>query len=191
MEYTPHDHYWRHENGTVYGSARGGECPPDDAVYQAWLAAGGLPTQYPRNEHGEESRAELAAVLAPYGLCVHPLTFQEAQDVKLDAINAGYETVMAYVQAGYPLQEVLSWERQATQAREIQGNPEAEALFVRSLAATKGLAVPEMARRILTNAENWEPVAAMLTAQRQMLEEAVYAAMNVEEVEAIKVGYSV
>ncbi|MDL2279058.1 hypothetical protein LJC15_00140 [Desulfovibrio sp. OttesenSCG-928-G11] len=120
-----------------------------------------------------------------------PPSLEEARTAKIEAINSGYESVMAYVQAGYPDKEVLSWERQAVQARELQTDPDAEALFVRSLAATKGVAVPEMARRILANAESWEPIAAMLTAQRQLLEEAVWAALSVEEVEAVKVGYSV
>lgn len=120
-----------------------------------------------------------------------PPTFQEVQDAKVTEINSGYESVMAYIQAGYPDKEVLSWERQATQARELQANANADALFVRSLAATKGVSAEEMAGRILANAESWEPVAAMLTAQRQMMEEAAYAAQSVEEVAAVRVGYSV
>ena len=120
-----------------------------------------------------------------------PLTPEEARAAKLTEINTGYSTVMAYIQAGYPLDEVLSWERQASQARELLVNPDAEAVFVRVLASQKGVSVPEMRDRILANAANWEPIAALLTAQRQIMEERTYMATTIEEIEAIKVGYSV
>ena len=118
-----------------------------------------------------------------------PPTLDQARLAKLAEINAGYESVMGYVQSGYPDKEVLSWERQATQARELKVDPNAEAAFVRTLAAVKGVAVQEMADRILANAESWEPVAALLTAQRQLMEEAAYLAVSVAEVEAIRVSY--
>ena len=118
-------------------------------------------------------------------------TVESVRTAKLEEINNGYSSVMAHIQAGYPLDEVLSWERQASQARELLVNPDAEAVFVRVLASQKGVSVPEMRDRILANAANWEPIAALLTAQRQIMEERTYMATTIEEIEAIKVGYSV
>ena len=120
-----------------------------------------------------------------------PPTLEEARNAKLIEINAGYSTVMEFIQAGYPLDEVLSWERQATQARELTQNPAAEAAFVRGLAATKKIPVEEMCSRILANAASWEPIAAMLTGCRQVMEEAAFSAKTVEEIQAIKVSYPV
>ena len=120
-----------------------------------------------------------------------PPTLEEARTAKLAEINAGYSSVMGYIQAGYPAEEILSWERQATQARELTQNPAAEAAFVRGLAATKKLNVEEMTARILVNAASWEPVAAMLTGQRQVMEEIAYLAERVEEIGFIKVSYRV
>lgn len=120
-----------------------------------------------------------------------PPTLEEARTAKLAEINAGYSAVMGFIQAGYPPEEVLSWERQATQARELQQNPAAEAAFVRGLAAAKNLTVEELCARILANAASWEPVAAMLTGQRQVMEEVAYLAETVEGVQAIKVAYRV
>ena len=77
------------------------------------------------------------------------------------------------------------------QARELLENPEAEALFVRTLAAVKQVPVEEMCRRILANAEDWEPVAAMLTGQRQIMEERAFKAQTLDDLQAIRVGYSV
>ena len=125
--------------------------------------------------------AELVANAGP--------TLEQARLAKLAEINAGYESVMGYIQSGYPDKEVLSWERQATQARKLKADPDAEAAFVRTLAARKGVPVQEMADRILANAESWEPVAALLTAQRQLMEEAAYLAVSVAEIDAIRVSY--
>ena len=122
---------------------------------------------------------------------VIPPTLGETRTAKLAEINAGYSSVMGFIQAGYPTEEILSWERQATQARELAQNPEAEAAFVRGLAATKGLSIEEMVARILANAADWEPVAAMLTGARQVMEEAAHAAETIEELQAIKVAYRV
>ena len=118
-------------------------------------------------------------------------TLETVRTTKLTEINTGYSAVMAYIQAGYPAEEVLSWERQASQARGLLANPEAEAVFVRVLASQKGVSVPEMRDRILANATNWEPIAALLTAQRQIMEESAYMAQTIADVENIKVGYSV
>ena len=121
---------------------------------------------------------------------VEPIpSLEMARHNKLEEINAGYCKVMDYVQAGYPLDEVLSWERQATQARELTQNPAADALFVRALAATKKISVEEMCSRILANAASWQPIAAMLTGCRQVMEEAAFSAETVEEIQAIKVSY--
>ena len=120
---------------------------------------------------------------------VVPPTLEEARTAKLAEINAGYSAVVGYIQAGYPLDEVLSWERQATQARELTQNPAAEALFVRALAITKKIPVEELCRRILANAASWEPVAAMLTGCRHVMEDAAFSAETVEEIQAIKVSY--
>ena len=121
---------------------------------------------------------------------VEPIpSLEMARTAKLAEINAGYSAVVGYIQAGYPLDEVLSWERQATQARELTQNPAAEALFVRALAITKKIPVEELCRRILANAASWEPVAAMLTGCRHVMEDAAFSAETVEEIQAIKVSY--
>ena len=119
-----------------------------------------------------------------------PDPLEQTRLAKIAEINAGYDSVMGYIQSGYPDKEVLSWERQAVQARELKADPDADAMFVRTLAAVKEVPVQEMADRIINNAENWEPIAAMLTAQRQLMEEAAWGAESVEEVALIRVSYT-
>ena len=123
-----------------------------------------------------------------------PLPEQTLEDMrlaKLDEINAGYSAAIKYIQAGYPIEEVLSWDTQYLQSKELLENPEASAIFVRQLATQKNISLEEMRDRILANAESWQYVAGLLTAQRQIMEEAALLATSVEEVEKIKVTYSV
>ena len=140
----------------------------------------------------EAEKARLEAELARLEREANrPPTLEEARAAKLAEINAGYSAAMTMLQGGYPPEEVLSWERQAAQARELVQNPDAEATFVRGLAATKQIPVEEMCIRILRNAAAWEPMAAMLTGQRQVMEEIASLAETVEGVQAITVAYKV
>lgn len=165
---------WTLPNGSEMVSVGGGDDP--NKLAASIIAAGAMPAGTPWR-----------VVSADY---VPILPLGVVRQGQLDAVNAAYEQAMAYVQSGYPLTEVLSWERQATQARELQANPDAEAAFVRALAATKGVPVEEMARRILANAAAWEPMAAYLTAQRQMLEDRVLAAETEADILAVTPTYS-
>lgn len=68
--YNPVDWYWLMESGDVYSSARQVTCPPTDQEFMDWLAQGGQPSPYPRDEAGNESEAELATVLSVYGIAI-------------------------------------------------------------------------------------------------------------------------
>ena len=118
-------------------------------------------------------------------------TLEDIRQQKLSQINESYEVVMGYIQAGYPLKEVLSWDTQYLQSKELLENPEASAIFVRQLATQKNISLEEMRDRILANATSWQYVAGLLTAQRQMMEEAALLAESVEGLEAVKVAFSV
>ncbi len=118
-------------------------------------------------------------------------TLEATRLAKLTEINEAYDTVMDYIQAGYPLKEVLSWDIQYLQAKELLTTPDAEALFIRQLATQKNISVEEMRDRILANAESWQYVAGLLTAQRQIMEETALLAESVEELDTVKVAFSV
>jgi hypothetical protein len=179
--------YYASSTGGFYDTDIHGENMPKDAVeitpeLHRELIAGQSPGKRIMPPDGGHPLPWLAD--AP------PPTLEEARTRKLATLNDAYESVMGYIQAGYPDTEILTWERQAAQARELTGDPEARALFVRALAATKGVTPEEMSRRILANAESWEPIAAMLTAQRQLMEEAILAVTDVEELAAIRIGFT-
>ena len=95
MSYTPYDWFWLRADGlSVYSTRYNEEMSVEDPRYQAWLERGAVPTGYPVDENGEESRAELAAVLrdaskdGPYPLRVYPLSLEEIQDDFTAAVQA-------------------------------------------------------------------------------------------------------
>lgn len=63
MEYEPQNWFWivAGDETRVYSSKAGAYLPATDLAYQAWLAAGGVPTRI-------ASDAELGEVLAQYSL---------------------------------------------------------------------------------------------------------------------------
>ena len=93
--YNPYNWYWHKADGTIYSSAAQGYVPEDAPAYQAFLAAGNTPTPYPKDEDGQESREELAKVLAPYGLKVYPLTPEESSAAFTAIINARLDAFAA------------------------------------------------------------------------------------------------
>ena len=77
--YDPYNWYWRKTDGTIFSSALQGVVSDADPDYVAFLAGGDHPTPYPKDTDGQESEAELAAVLAPYGLYVSAAAARRAE----------------------------------------------------------------------------------------------------------------
>jgi hypothetical protein len=63
LPYTPADWYWERAGGTLYSSKRSMEIAATDAEYLAWVESGGIPTQFPKDTHGNESYGEMLKVL--------------------------------------------------------------------------------------------------------------------------------
>jgi hypothetical protein len=61
--YDESDWYWQKQDGGLYSSAQG-DIEAESEGYQAFLAAGGRPTPFPKDAAGEESVAELFNVLS-------------------------------------------------------------------------------------------------------------------------------
>jgi hypothetical protein len=86
ISYNPHNWYWVGPLG-VFSSASQSIVPTTDPAYIAWLAEGGLPTNWPKDASGAQTTEALDEVLAPYGLSTG-LTFSSLKPaVMLAASN--------------------------------------------------------------------------------------------------------
>jgi len=69
MTYDPNDWYWRADDGRVFASARQQTVDESDADYLAFSERQ-MPSQWPRDDAGEQTDAALQEVLAPYNIFV-------------------------------------------------------------------------------------------------------------------------
>ncbi len=68
----PLNWYWLADDGRVYSAAAQNIVAAQDTGYAAFLAAGNLPTKWPRDAQGAQSNAALTDVIASYGLALTP-----------------------------------------------------------------------------------------------------------------------
>ena len=95
-------------------------------------------------------------------------------------VNSKYSAMMAQVTSGYPQDEIFSWDKQESEARNGVTTP-----FIDALAAARGIDRTELISRILAKANAFTYVSATLTGIRQKLEDEIDAATTKEDVEAI------
>lgn len=161
--YNARDHYWIRKDGSLYSSARQCDCAPNDANYAAWCKSGGVATRYPLDSEGNESAAELAAVLAVYGLSMYPATVLDVQTAKRQQINSGFDAAMT-----------------ASLTMPSSSTP--------PLAFEVAYAIYDWRTE---DPDGYAALLAIHTARRDQLLAAVDAAPTVEAVQAIAVSYAV
>lgn len=183
--YNPYDHYWLRADGSIYSSARQTYLTGDDPQYLAWRAAGGYPTAYPRDEHGEESEDVLARVLAPYGLLTLPPTLATLYSAKQVEIRDAADAFLAPFRAEYGVVEMATWDQQYAEAQALQADAEAAAPLVRSIAAARGMDVAVLAGRIIANRATWMILSGHVIGQRLAYQDQLDAAHAAEDVAAM------
>ena len=114
IDFSPTNWYWivAGDESRVWSSKASAYVPADDATYQAWREAGGIPTRI-------GSEQELADVLKPYGVSrpvlPHGFTVSMFQ-ARAALMNAGlYDTVDAAMQQAGGV-NLVAWEY-ATEVR--------------------------------------------------------------------------
>ena len=125
---------------------------------------------------------------------VNPVTglsgLENARAMKLAEINAACERVMAAVTAGYPQSELLTFDKQEQEARAYTADAGASVPLLSALAASRGLALAELVRRVIVTADAFAAVSGVVVGQRQALEDRLALAATVAEVDAIAVVYT-
>jgi hypothetical protein len=68
MIYNPHAWYWLASDGRLFSSAAQALIQDTEQSYVDWIAAGGVPTGWPRDEQDNQTDAALQAVLDLHGM---------------------------------------------------------------------------------------------------------------------------
>jgi len=103
------------------------------------------------------------------------IKLQWAKSDLLARVNALCDAKMTTIKAGYPEEEVKTWDQQVREALLHQTDPAAAAPMVASLAAKRGLSKEEMASKIMVKAAAFADLAGQIIGHRQVVESAVEA----------------
>lgn len=102
-------------------------------------------------------------------------TITKAAALRIDLINRDSELAMVEITAGYPESEITSWDKQETEARTVTADPAATTPLLSALATARGIAVAELAVRVIDKAEAFATAAGDIIGRRQALEDQINA----------------
>lgn len=131
--------------------------------------------------------AYLRQTLESCNLPVGPelLTLDELKAAKLAEINAGCQLMLDRLTANYPAAELLTFDKQETEARALLAAPEAATPLLTPLAAARGMETGELARKVIAKADAFTAASGHIIGQRQKYEDALNSARSAEAVLAI------
>ncbi len=114
------------------------------------------------------------------------LTLEEAQQTKLEEINAAYTQAVAVTKIGVPTDEIYTWDIQKLEAEAWQKDNTAPTPFIDGLAAGRGMERELLLEKVLAKVTTYRALTSALTGKRQGLEDAIFAITQQEdETEAV------
>ena len=119
----------------------------------------------------------------------HEITLDELKAAKLTEVNESYDTATSALVSTYPDTELLTFDKQESEARAWQADNSASTPLIDALALGRGIDKAELVRRIIAKAEAFATATGYLTGQRQRYEDILDAATTAEEIEAIVPEY--
>lgn len=119
----------------------------------------------------------LAAELAP--------TLDDLKAAKIVELNAACEAELSVLRAKYPESEVLSWDKQESEARAWVADNNAPTPLVDIMAAERQMDHAELIDRIIQKADQYTAMVGQVVGKRQWLEDQVALAQTEAELHAI------
>lgn len=106
------------------------------------------------------------------------------------AIRDGAEAALADLRAEYGPTEVATWDQQHAEALAYQADAGADVPLLNAIAAARGMAVAELAGRVLANRSAWVAVSGHVVGQRLAYQDQLDAAETLEDVLAVVPAYT-
>lgn len=109
----------------------------------------------------------------------------DVKAAKLVELAAACSLRMDAIKAGYPLDEVQSWDKQESEARAYTASNTAATPLLSALAAARGIALADLAARVIAKADQFAAASGAIIGKRQKYEDQVSAAADSATVAAI------
>lgn len=109
----------------------------------------------------------------------------DVKAAKLAQLSAECSTRMEAIKVGYPAEEVQSWDKQESEARAYTASSSATTPLLSALATARGIALADLAARVIAKADAFAAVSGAIIGKRQRYEDQVAAATDAPTVEAI------
>lgn len=180
----PQNWFWVADDSRVF-SVKTGIVTSKHKVFVSYLAGGGLTTQWPRDQSGQQTEAALDEVLAPYGFRCSSLSIEEMRRTARAQVIAFADQMTERITGQYPAAEVASWPTQEAEARAIVAGADAAAApLISALATAAKMPLKDYATGVLAKAEAYRQVVAAVKAIRDTTDAAIDAATTPEAVGA-------
>lgn len=121
----------------------------------------------------------------PERIAVDTRQLAEAKAMKLTALAARCDALLRPLKAGYPAGEQQSWDKQETEARAFNANSSASVPLLQALATARGIAVADLAARILSKSDQFATYSGSIIGKRQRYEDLVAASTTIADVDSI------
>jgi hypothetical protein len=126
------------------------------------------------------SEAEALAIANP------PPSLDERRAAKRRRIDAAYAESMSSILDAYPEAERLTWDKQEDEARAWIADDTTATPYLDGLAAARGIALAEVAARVIEKSDAFMAASSAATGKRQRLIEAIEAAPDAATLEEIR-----
>lgn len=169
----PNNWYWLADDGRIYSSASQALVNKTDALHVDWLASGNIPTRWPSDDAGAQTNAELAKVLAPYGLIIGTLSDIKASLKSAVDTSAEVER-LKYITAGTG--QAMTYQRKVEEAKRIQADTVPTSADYPLLAASigiDGVSLQAVAAVVLGMDAAWAQIGAQIERIRLTAKQAV------------------
>ena len=115
-------------------------------------------------------------------------TLDEAKAENLSEINAACDRILNEAVSTYPETEILTFDQQTAEAKAYQASGQAEdAPLLSALAQGRGMALDELAKRVIAKHQAFSALSGSVIGQRQALEDRLDACTSVEDVQSLAV----
>jgi hypothetical protein len=118
---------------------------------------------------GVLSEAEAQAAIDSY----NPWPAEKA--AKIAEVDTDFSAATDSLTAGWPQHEIQTWSKQEAEARALAANPATPTPMLATIAATRGLTVPELAQRVIRDADAFTAASAYYIGLRHKARQQVQA----------------